>query len=193
MSELTVGQLKGLTINNNTITVPSGHTLYSPGHIIQVVTLDNITRTSQGFSNNVAFDISNMSLSITPKSITSKILIQARWFGEMTAADRVYNSVFFITRNGTRINYQTGTNTNATGLTAAAQSYEGTDANSTPETAIMFTTDSPGSISTLTYKLGMISNGAGGTLYTNQVVGWTNQADSYELGTSSMVLMEIAQ
>lgn len=193
MSELTVGQLKGLTVNSNTITVPSGHTLYAPGHVIQVVTLDNTSRTAQGFSNNVPFDISNMTASITPKSTTSKIIIQARWFGEFTAADRVYNSVFYITRNGTRINYQTGTNTNATGLTAAAQSYEGTDANSTPETAIMFTTDSPGTTSTLTYKLGLISNGAGGTLYTNQVVGWTNQADSYELGTSGMILMEVAQ
>ena len=193
MSELSVGQLKGLAVNSNKITVPFGHTLYAPGHIIQVVTLENTTRYSQGFSNSVPFDISGMSLTITPKSATSKILIQARWFGEFSAADRVYNSVFYITRNGTRINYQTGTNTVATGLTAASQSYEGTDANSTPETAIMFTTDSPASTSALTYSLGLISNGAGGTLNTNQVIGWANQADSYELGTSSMVLMEIAQ
>ena len=82
MSELSVGQLKGLLANNNVITVPSGHTLYAPGSVIQVVNVDNVLRTSQGFSGNVILDISNMVATITPKSASSKIVIQARWFGE---------------------------------------------------------------------------------------------------------------
>lgn len=36
MSELSVGQLKGLTVNSNLITVPSGHKLAAPGHVVQV-------------------------------------------------------------------------------------------------------------------------------------------------------------
>lgn len=193
MSELSVGQLKGLTVNNNKITVPSGHTLYAPGHVIQVVTLDNVGRYAQGFSDSSPIDISGMSLSITPKSATSKIIIQARWFGELTAADRVYNTVFYITRNGSKINYQTDGVSAVTGMTSAAQSYEGTDANSTPETMNVFTTDSPNTLSPLTYSLAMVSNGAGGTIYTNRVVGWSGQTSAYELGSSAMILMEIAQ
>lgn len=193
MSELSVGQLKGLTVNNNKIAVPSGHTLYAPGHIIQVVTLDNISRVTQGFSDSVSMDVYGMSLDITPKSATSKIVIQARWTGEFSAADRVYNSVFAITRNGTRINYQSDTSTVATGLTVPALSYEGTDADSTMESANLFTTDSPGTTSTVNYKMVLISKGAGGTLATNRPIGWNNQAGGYELGTSGMILMEIAQ
>jgi hypothetical protein len=188
MSELTVGQLKGLSVNNNTITVPSGHTLYSPGHVIQVVTLDNTSKTAQGFSSLTPIDISNMSIDITPKSSTSKILIQARWFGEFTAADRVYNSVFYVTRNGTKINTQS--DITVSGLTMASLSYEGTDADSTPETASMFTTDSPATVSTVNYKLAMVSN-SGGTIYTNRAVGAIS--NTHELGTSGMILMEIAQ
>ena len=193
MSELSVGQLKGLAANSNMITVPSGHTLYPPGHIIQTVTLDNTTRATQGFSDGVSLDVSGMSLDITPKSANSKILIQARWFGELSGADRVYNSVFAITRNGTRINYQTGTSTVASGLTIPALSYEGTDADSTGETMSLFTTDSPASTSLLTYKLVYISSGNGGTISTNRVMSWNNQSGGYELGTSGMILMEIAQ
>lgn len=37
MSELSVGQLKGLTVNNNTITVPSGHRLVQSGMTVQTV------------------------------------------------------------------------------------------------------------------------------------------------------------
>ncbi len=188
MSELGVGQLKGLTVNSNKITVPSGHTLYAPGHVIQVVTLDNTGRASQGFSTTTGIDVYGMSLDITPKSSTSKILIQARWFGEFVGADRVYNSVFYITRNGVKINTQS--DTVMSGLTMPALSYEGTDADSTPESASMFTTDSPGVTSTLTYKMGMISNG-GGTIYTNRAAGGIDTAR--ELGTSGMILMEIAQ
>lgn len=193
MSELTVGQLKGLTVNNNTITVPSGHKLYAPGHVIQVVTLDNTGRASQGFSANTAMDVYGMSLSITPKSASSKILVQARWFGEMTAADRVYNSVFGLTRNGTQIGRQTDPgSTVINGITMAALSYEGTDASSTPETASFFITDSPATTSSVTYSVTFISD-AGGTLYTNRAVGWSGQSSGFELGTSAMVLMEIAQ
>lgn len=188
MSELSVGQLKGLTANSNKINVPSGHTLYAPGHVIQVITLDNTGRAAQGFSTNTALDIYGMELSITPKSANSKILIQARWFGEFTAADRVYNTVFYVTRNGTKINTQS--DQIWSGLTMAALSYEGTDASSTPETASMFTTDYPGTTSAVTYRVAMLSDN-NGTLYTNRSVGAITTG--YELGTSGMILMEIAQ
>lgn len=194
MSNLTVGTLSGMSANGNKVTMSSGHTLYTPGHIIQVVTLENITRSSQGFSDSVPIDVSGMSVSITPKSTSSKILIMARWAGELAGTDRAYNSVFYITRNGTKINVQPDPGAQPTsGLTVPALSYDGADSASTMESASMFTTDSPNSTSALTYNLVFSSTGAGGTIHNNKTASWASQTSSYELGTSSMVLMEIAQ
>jgi hypothetical protein len=72
MSELTVGQLRGLPVNNNVVTVPTGHTLYAPGHVIQVVTASTataVTTTSSTFSDT------GLTATITPKRATSRILI----------------------------------------------------------------------------------------------------------------------
>ena len=72
MSELTVGQLRGLPVNNNIVTVPSGHTLYAPGHVIQVVqtTKTDTFTTTSGFT-----PVTGLSATITPKFSTSKILV----------------------------------------------------------------------------------------------------------------------
>ena len=192
MSELTVGQLKGLSVNNNVITVPSGHELYASGHIIQVQTLDNVTRSTQGVPSDAWADITGMSLSITPKKTTSKILITARWFGEFSSQGMTWDSVFGIKRDSIQIGghpdpFATARN----GITSAAISYVDQDANSTAETMSLFTTDYPNTTSLTTYKL--TYNGASGTIYNNRTIGWNTGTTTYELGTSSMVLMEIAQ
>jgi hypothetical protein len=193
MSELSVGQLKGLLANNNVITVPSGHTLYAPGSVIQVVNVDNVLRTSQGFSGNVILDISNMVATITPKSASSKIVIQARWFGELTAQGVVWDSVFGVSRNGTQIGRQPDPGaTVISGITIGTLSYTDSDANSTPEVMNLFIHDFPNSTSAVTYRITFLSNN-GGTIFTNRTVGYANQASAYELGTSSIMLMEIAQ
>ena len=192
MSELSVGQLRGLTVNNNVITVPSGHTLYAPGSVIQVVNVDNVLRTSQGFSGNVILDISNMVATITPKSASSKIVIQARWFGELTAQGVVWDSVFGVSRNGTQIGRQPDPGaTVISGITIGTISYTADDANSTPEVMNLFTHDFPNSTSVVTYRITYLSNN-GGTIFTNRTVGYANQVNGHELGTSSIMLMEVA-
>jgi hypothetical protein len=194
MSELTVGQLRGLPVNSNIVTVPAGHTLYAPGHVIQVVNVENIDRSSQGLGASAFVNISGMSATITPKSVNSKIIIQARWFGELVATNVAWDSIFGITRNGTQIARQTSGigSTTANGITSAALSYFAGDANSTAETMSLFISDFPVTTAPVTYQLTIISTLAG-TLFTNRVAGWTGQATDYELGTSSMMLMEIAQ
>jgi len=192
MSELSVGQLRGLTVNNNVITVPSGHTLYAPGSVIQVVNVDNVLRTSQGFSGNVILNISNMVATITPKSASSKIVIQARWFGELTAQGVVWDSVFGVSRNGTQIGRQPDPGaTVISGITIGTISYTADDANSTPEVMNLFTHDFPNSTSAVTYRITYLSNN-GGTIFTNRTVGYANQVNGHELGTSSIMLMEVA-
>jgi hypothetical protein len=192
MSELSVGQLKGLTVNNNVITVPSGHTLYAPGSILQVVNVDTVARTSQGFSGNVILDIANLQATITPKSTSSKIVIQARWFGEITAQAVVWDSIFGVSRNNVQIGRQPDPGaTVISGITIGTISYTADDANSTPEVMNLFTSDLPGSISPVTYKITFLSNN-GGTIFTNRTVGYANQVNGHELGTSSIMLMEVA-
>lgn len=75
MSELSVGQLKGLPVNNNVVTVPAGNTLYAPGHVIQVQAFNStslaVTTTSGSFQPT------GLTVSITPKSTSSKIVVVA--------------------------------------------------------------------------------------------------------------------
>jgi hypothetical protein len=194
MSELSVGQLKGLLANSNVITVPSGHTIYAPGSIIQVVNVENLLRTSQGFSASTILDISGMSATITPKKATSKIVIQARWFGEFGNSANTWDSMFGLSRNGTQIGRQTdgigGTLIN--GITMSSLSYYAADASSTPEVMSYFVSDSPNSTSAVTYQVTFIASGAG-TIFTNRTVGWTPGLGGHELGVSSIMLMEVAQ
>ena len=73
MSELSVGQLKGLTVNNNVITVPSGHKLYAPGSVVQVVAS---TFTGGEITNSTStFVDTNVTVTITPKFANSQLLI----------------------------------------------------------------------------------------------------------------------
>jgi hypothetical protein len=181
-----------LRVNNITDVGGSGSS-YAKGHVVQVINVDNLSRTSQGFSSNTILNISGMEATITPKSANSKIIIQARWFGEFSGGDLVYNSVFGVSRNGTQIGRQPDPGaTVINGITSAAISYDQPDGNSTPETANLFIADLPNTTSAVTYRMTLLSSG-GATLFTNRTVGWAGQAGGFELGTSSMMLMEIAQ
>lgn len=75
MSELSVGQLKGLTVNSNTISIPSGHKLYAPGHVVQLVTSSSTTATTIATTSWTQVGGSALTISITPKFVTSKIFV----------------------------------------------------------------------------------------------------------------------
>jgi hypothetical protein len=193
MSELTVGQLRGLPVNNNIVTVPDGHTLYAPGHVLQVINVENTTRSSQGITGSTILNISGLEATITPKSVNSKIIIQARWFGEFSNQAIIYNSVFGVSRNGTQVGRQVDSGgTTMSGITSAVINYEAADTSSTAEVANLFTSDSPNTTSPVTYRVTLLSESSG-TLFTNRLVGWSGQAFGFELGTSGIMLMEIAQ
>jgi hypothetical protein len=74
MSELAVGQLKGLAINNNTITVPSGHKLYAPGSVVQVVS-STYAGGEIGNSSNTYIE-TNVTATITPRFANSRLIIR---------------------------------------------------------------------------------------------------------------------
>jgi hypothetical protein len=176
MSELSVGQFKGLPVNNNVITVPSGETLYAPGHVIQV---QSVTKTDTSNTTSTSFfDVSGLSVSITPKSASSKILVTAHFMlGSNT------------TSAGTRINLVRGsTNIAQTTAGTALQTINAYTASSASGDLSGFTFfDSPNTTSATTYKIQFATGGSG-----------TSYVGTYGLGVfgtsiSSITVMEIAQ
>jgi hypothetical protein len=167
MSELSVGQLRGLTVNSNVITVPSGHKLYAPGHVVQVVSADYAVEVS---TTSTSFVTTGLTATITPSSTLNKILIIAN-----TSAISPNNStsgawtVFRGTTAGTNI----ATN-------AMSQVYSGA-AGELRTRVSMSVVDSPTTISPQVYTLAFNSNGAG----TMKSQGGNQQGN--------ITLMEIAQ
>ena len=76
-SRLIVDQLEGKPGSGNVVTVPTGHTLYAPGAVIQVVheTINTEKSNATGLTDSV-WQFTGVTASITPKFATSKILIQ---------------------------------------------------------------------------------------------------------------------
>lgn len=92
MSELSIGQLKGLPVNSNVVTVPAGNTLYAPGHVVQVATFSYSTNVT---INSTSWQDTNLKVSITPKFSTSKIYISYTVVGRSPVGDKaIYTTVF---------------------------------------------------------------------------------------------------
>jgi hypothetical protein len=168
MSELSVGQLRGLTVNDNVISMPSGHSLYAPGHVVQVVTA---TTSTQVETTSTSFVTTGVTATITPSSTSSKIAVFVA-----TGARNANNSaasIFTIFRGTVA-----GTNL-APGTSGIGRIY-----NSHGEDASIISShiiDSPNTTSAQAYTLAMKVNAG---------TGVRAQNDS-SLG--SIILMEIAQ
>lgn len=80
MSELSVGQLKGLPANNNTISVPSGHVLNAPGHVTQVI---EVAFPTQWSTTSTSYSLLT-SASISLSKSTSKVFV----FGNLHSSGR---------------------------------------------------------------------------------------------------------
>jgi hypothetical protein len=191
MSELSVGQLRGLTVNNNVVSVPSGHTLYAPGHIVQVAQGVKRDTWSAGGGSTTFYEVSGYSVSLTPKSTTSKILVSgmihiSSWYWEIQG--RIY-------RNGAVIDDATG---NARGIRTRAtftqNLYEGTGGvrNSWASVAFEYL-DTPGTISPVTYSVALNGYGAGAIAVNYNVYADENSADYFANPISTITAMEIAQ
>ena len=162
------------------------------GSVLQVQSVFLGTTASQAISAGTATEISGLSVSITPTSTDSRIMIFGRLFFEYTGSDP-HDMGFHFTRNGTRIGSgATDGNRNATTVTPSTnyQASGSWNTDSTPETVNFFHLDSPSSTVALTYKIGTQASNAG-TLYINRSLGDIN-ANSSERGSCEIILMEIA-
>lgn len=190
MSTLRVDNLNSRT--GTTINVPTGTNFYAPGHIIQVVNTYYKTPTSLSIpaSYNTYTDVPGISATITPRSVNSKIYMTVRWFGEWNGITLSWEAMFNIKRNGTLIGQPDPNGTNTLGIHMGSLSIYNSDADSTPETCFFDYYDSPASTAALTYQLA-IASASSGTMYINRCVNATT-GNSYERGTSSITLFEIA-
>lgn len=193
MSNLTVNQLASGNPTTNLITVAAGDKVYSPGSVVQVVqtVLTTPTAVSVPASATSYTEIPSLSATLTPVSSNSKIYVMVRWFGELGDMARTWDTMMGIKRNGTVV----GQNPNSTGASVGTAmpslSYYANDANSTPEQCMFDYLDSPSTTAPVTYQVYVNSANGAYTLYTNRVAIAGNI--SYEYGTSTITLWEIAQ
>ena len=71
-SRLVVDTIQASTLGGNMVTIPTGQKLYAPGHIIQAVQFYSSTSTSIA---STTYTNTNLSGSINPSSVNSKILV----------------------------------------------------------------------------------------------------------------------
>lgn len=192
MSNLTVSTISGSVASENKVSIPAGQVLYAPGHVIQVVNTTLYTPTAVAIPNNAVANtnIPDFACAITPKSTTSKVYVQVRWFGEFSLQTANWDSMFGLKRNGVAVGVNPSTAGGATGISMAALGYYASDASSTPEMMFFDFWDSPSSASTLTYQV-YANSTAAITVYTNRTV--TAGGVQYEYGSSTITLWEIAQ
>jgi hypothetical protein len=191
---LTVPELRGPA---NEIVVPSGErirgadagALTGPGMVIQTVykQVDTITTIATAAATEAS--VTDMFLEITPKYANSKILVMMDVTGEQ--AD--HGIVFRLSRNGGAIG-NNGTVPLQFWVGWKVSFYDGDEA-STPQSRLMSYLDSPATTSPVTYQLRFIpSDNVAKTFYLNRAAAGAAVGQSgYEVGTSSVMLQEIAQ
>ena len=193
MSELTVGQLKGLTINNNVISIPAGHTLYAPGSVVQVQTVRSDSRTTIASNNSGnGTTITQLNLTITPKFANSKLIMQWMINGEIH-----HDNVIVIHKDGSLITTAGATGYNSesgnvrwSGFATAA--YDNDTASTPSNFFIQYECISGSTVAQTFAPATKSSVGTSYTFFLNRASASTG-ADSQETSVSTGVIWEIAQ
>lgn len=157
------------------------------GTVLQVKTAVK-TNTQSTTTGNTFVDIDGLSISITPSSTNSKILV----LGSICLSTSFYWNVIRILRDTTQINPPDAAGSNRV-LVNGAQT-DPTNVDYTMQTVPISILDSPASTSALTYKaqFNMIGS-AGHTSYVNTTGRDYDNAYGYDpRGSSSITVMEIA-
>jgi len=148
----------------------------------------HVTATSsQSLSGGTRADITNLTANITPKSTSSKIMVEVRWAGEFSHV-APHDSVFGIRRGGVDVGNPSSSGSRAVGITTVSIGYPA-DSSTTPEVCHYSYLDSPATTGTTTYTASVLSNAAS-TLYNNRTVADPDAGHGERL-TSSITLTEV--
>ena len=155
--------------------------------VVPAVEVLHLTTTSStAFTANTITDVANMTLSITPSSITSRVRVEVRWAGETNTA---YDVLMGLKRDSTSIGSAASVGARNFGIAPLQNSHTGDNNDTTPEQCSFVYIDSPATTSSVNYKL-TVRGSATQTLYTNRTI---NDSDSSnrERMTSTIILTEI--
>ena len=167
------------------------------GGVIQVVNHIETNQTYFAYASdtdvllsaaNANDSTSHLSVSITPSSTSSKILLQASLFYESSNTDN-HELLWAFHRDSTRLGAAT-TGSRRGGIAINAQGYIAGDASSTPDSANILFVDTPSSTSAITYTVSFNSSHAA-NLYINRSVV-DSDSISYERGNCIIIATEIA-
>jgi len=161
------------------------------GAILQVRATYVDTPDSQAITANTRVNISQLSVNITPTTLTSNMLVFVRWNGESSLSGQ-YDSVFGLRRGSTDLGLQSSVGNRATGMQMTAVGHWASNADSTPDSANWFYLDEEDRTASgqITYNATVIYN-QNSTLYNQRTVGSTDGV-TFERPTSSILVMEVA-
>lgn len=161
------------------------------GSLLQIQYGQSVTGTSQSFSANTYTKLTSFpSVTITPSSTSSKIMIDVMWTGEFGVVGNTWSSVFMLYRDDTLINGNTDSGYNYSGIACPTTSYTSSDDDSTQEKCTFRYFDEPNTTSEITYYLGVKATTAD-TIYINRTVN-NSTINGYERTTSHITATEIA-
>ena len=162
----------------------SGNGVHIPGHVIQVVQA-LVTGTATYRNSNSASDISGLTVTITPKSASNKILLLCN-ISYSTSNDGCGNHIR-LKRNGTYIARGTGGASTSDGWFGLDNNYGQANSGGILHSASGSWVDFPSTTSSVTYQVDHF--GVGGT---TPIKLNLNNGNSLS-GVSSLIVMEIAQ
>jgi hypothetical protein len=153
------------------------------GSVVQV--LQAVKADTWSTTSNILADITGMSVSITPKSATNKILVIV----QMTCGtgDARMNVNLYRNSTGVYVGDTAGSRQRVSAMTTYTPNYQGSGM------PIMISyLDSPATTSSITYKVMASSDTNGYATYVNRS-GTDGDAAAYWRSTSSITVMEIAE
>jgi len=186
------------TIKVDTITDTSGTgTPYIKGAVLQTIVQqeDGATTFTQSGTNdmimlasNAGDSTSHLSLSITPKSVNSKILLTACVFHEVNNTGN-HSTLWSFYRDSTKLAAPSA-GSRRSGIGQTAMGYYGADAASTADVVNYHYYDSPNTTSAITYAVSFQNTTSNSVLYLNRTVT-DSDSSGYERGVSILIAQEI--
>jgi hypothetical protein len=133
---------------------------------------------------------SHLSVTITPTSATSKILLTTSVFFEgSNASNQNYLWTFY--RDSTKLG-QTNVGSRRGGIMSTSVGHAASDANSTPDSTSYSYYDNPNTTSAITYAVAFNYSSNSGNVFLNRTAADTDSV-SFEHGVSIIIAQEIAQ
>ena len=173
-----------MTLKTNKIFPRDGQVSGAYGGIIQVVSASTTAAWSQTTSGTTVYDVTGLSVSITPQSASNKVYIMAM----VNFACDSTGGIIYLRRNTSDEIFIGDASSNRGRGTA--HPYAGNDAY-TISVPIMYL-DSPAATTATTYKISVQeTDGGGNVIYINQPSSTTDSANRVRTG-SSITAMEVS-